>query len=488
MSDSVADTNDRSIATRDAGSDLISRDAASTRCLLRPRRRRDRGEPGSRRRLMPDNPSDLSRKVTQMRTQMAARLAGGVSLVTLMAASQPPRGLLGRVMAAPRDEASVAEAIRSLTDGFTAFKAKHDKEMSEVQSELDGHSTAMATYRLAGPGGGESSRPTDPEYSQAYASWFRTGAGEHEIKAQNTNGGPYAAMSAGDNEAGGYTAPTEWDRRINKSLRSLSPIRRLARVVSTSRNYSTLWNDEAWGSGWVGETAGRPATATPGLKPVTFNHGEIYANPAITQTLLDDADFDIEQWLADEIGETFARQEGIAFLSGDGVNKPRGILTYVPGGASENQHPGGTLGITMSGASGAISNADVLIDFVYSLGAPYRQNATWLMNSTTAAVIAKMKDGDGRYIWREGLVPGQPATLLGYPVEIEEGMPTVVAGSIPIAFGDFRRGYVVNDRTGARLLRDPYTNKPYVHFYTTKRVGGGVDDPRAIRLLKIGAA
>lgn len=425
-----------------------------------------------------------------MRTHLCARPKAGVSLGAIAASMLPPRGLVGEVRAGPRDNSpDLKAAIEGINGAFSDFKTKHRDEMDGIQASIDEMASKTAALRLNGSGGGSDSFfPADPEYSRLYSQWFRSGGNEHDLKAKNAPGSPYAAMSVGDNEAGGYTAPTEWDRRITKALRSLSPLRKLARVIPTQRAYSSLWSDDQWGSGWAGETAGRPATATPGLKPVIFNHGELYANPAVTQTLLDDADFQIEDWLATEVGETFARQEGIAFVSGDGVNKPRGFLTYVPGGASETTHPGGTLGISLSGAAATIADADVLIDFVYSLGAPYRQNATWVMSSTTAAVVAKMKDGDGRYIWREGLVAGQPATLLGYPVEIDEAMPAVAAGAYPIAFGDWRRGYVINDRHGVRLLRDPYTNKPYVHFYTTKRVGGGVDDPRAIRLLKIGAA
>ena len=266
-------------------------------------------------------------------------------------------------------------------------------------------------------------------------------------------------------------------------------MRRLARVVPTTvRAYSTLYAASGWGSGWVGETAARPETSTPTFDPLTFPHGEIYANPGITQNLLDDADFNLEAWLADEVAEEFGKQEGVAFIAGNGTNKPRGLLTYVEGGASDDHHPGGNLTVVLSGAAAALPGPDGLIDFVYGLSAPYRQNAKWLMNSMTAAAIAKFKDGDGNYLWRETYVAGQPATLLGYAVEIDENMPNVAADALPIAFGDFKRGYVINDRQSVRVLRDPYTNKPYVHFYTTKRVGGGVDDPKAIRLMKIGTA
>lgn len=194
----------------------------------------------------------------------------------------------------------------------------------------------------------------------------------------------------------------------------------------------------------------------------------------------------MEAWLIAEIATEFMRQEGIAFISGNGVNKPFGLLTYVTGGAAHNRHPGGNLTIVNSGHASQIT-PDGLIDFAYSLPAPYRQGATWLMNSTTAAAISKLKSTTNDYLWREGLAPGQPATLLGFPVEIDENMPNVAANALSVAFGNFQQGYLINDRMGTRLLRDPYTNKPFVNFYATKRVGGGVLDPNAIRLLRIAA-
>ena len=295
-------------------------------------------------------------------------------------------------------------------------------------------------------------------------------------------------MSAGSSADGGYLAPTEWDRKVNKQLALVSPMRRIANVVPTGvRAYSTLWNTAEWGSGWAGETASRPQTTSATLAPVTFDNGEIYAMPAVTQQLLDDAQFDIETWLASEVDDVFAKQEGIAFISGDGVNKPRGLLTYIEGGASAGRHPGGNLTIVPSGQAAAFS-ADGLITFTYSLPAPYRQGANWLMNSTTAGSIRLLKDGQGNYLWKESYVAGQPSTLLGYPVEIDENMPNVAANALPIAFGNFKIGYIINDRHGIRVLRDPYTAKPYVLFYVTKRVGGGVADPNAIRLMRIAAA
>ncbi|HYD14660.1 MAG TPA: phage major capsid protein [Allosphingosinicella sp.] len=324
----------------------------------------------------------------------------------------------------------------------------------------------------------------DPDYSRTFASHFRRGDGEDYLRTANGTGDRatvHAAMSIGDNSAGGYLAPVEWDRRISEALRAVSPMRRLAQVQVTSVGaYSTLWNNDQWGSGWVGETAARPATSNASLSPLVFPTGEIYAMPIATQRLLDDAGINVERWLTDSVQREFNRQEGIAFLSGNGTNKPYGLLTYAEGAANEAVHPGGAIDVTEVAIT-----PDALVDFLYSLTAPYRQNATWLMSSLTAALISKMKDGDDNYIWREGLISGQPATLLGRPVEIDEGMPGPTAGSICIAFGDFRAGYVINDRLGTRILRDPFSNKPYVMFYVTKRVGGGLADPNALRFLRL---
>ncbi len=222
-------------------------------------------------------------------------------------------------------------------------------------------------------------------------------------------------------------------------------------------------------------------TTTPGLAQVQFAAGEIYANASATQTLLDDSAISSERWLIGLISREFSRQEDIAFISGDGVNKPRGLLTFVDGGASDGFHPGGNITVV----DGAIT-VEGLVDFMYGLGAAYRgQRSTWLMSSFTAAFISKLRDADGNLIWRPSLAAGQPDSLLGRPVEIDDTMPGPDAGSIAIAFGDFATAYTIVDRQGVRILRDPFTNKPFVNFYCTRRVGGSVADPHAVKLLRI---
>ena len=410
-------------------------------------------------------------------------LASAASASLAAHAANPPRALQSGV----RAEKSEKQLIEEMTDTVKDWTAKGEGRLSTIEAALNDILLNNASNKL-GLGGRPS--PDDPEYTGAFASYVRHGASEEELRKANAEGMRsqiHAAMRVGTDSDGGYLAPAEWDRMVHRQQRTRSPLRRIARQITTGvGGFTTVWNSSNWGSGWVGEEAARPQTGTPTLSTLEFASGEIYANPAITQRLLDDSEIDLEAWISDELAEEFGKQEEIAFLSGDGVNKPFGLLTYVDGGAADGKHPGGNLSVVNSGSASTVT-ADGLVEFVYSLPAPYRVNATWLMSSTTAATISKLKDGDGNYIWRESYKQGDPATLLGYPVEIDEGMPAVAADNTPIAFGNFNLGYLINDRRGIRVLRDPYTNKPFVNFYTTKRVGGGVLDPHAIRLLKIGA-
>jgi HK97 family phage major capsid protein len=304
------------------------------------------------------------------------------------------------------------------------------------------------------------------------------------FQAHVRKGDVQAALSTGSDTDGGYTAPIEWDRTIQDKLKLVSPIRTIADVKSTTkRGWTKLLNDREIGSGWVGETAARPQTTTPHLIPYAVPIGEIYANPAATQDLLDDSEINIEKWLAEEVEYEFSRQEGIAFVNGDGVNKPRGLLQYTAAGV----HPWGAIPEIKSGVAATVGTGDTLIDLVHDLPAQLAADASFLMNRNTVGRIRKMKDGQGNYMWQPSLQQGQPQTLMGYRLVEASDMPNADAGAIPIVFGDFRRGYLIVDRFGVRVLRDPYTNKPYVLFYTTKRVGGIVQDPTVLRYFRVGA-
>jgi len=299
------------------------------------------------------------------------------------------------------------------------------------------------------------------------------------------------ALSGVSDAAGGYAVPEELDEQIDKTLTAISPIRAIANVVKVgSAGYRKLVTTGGTPSGWVAETAGRPETDTPDFMEIAPPFGELYANPAASQAMLDDAAFDVEAWLAQEIATEFARAEGAAFVAGNGTSRPKGFLAAPNSDEADGVRDFGTLQFIKTGVAGgfpATNPQDKLIDLVQALRSPYRQGAVFVMNSATAARIRKFKTDDGAFLWQPGLVTGQPDTLLGYPVVEAEDMPDVAANSLSIAFGNFKAGYLIAERSETQILRDPFTNKPFVHFYATKRVGGQVMNSEAIKLLKFAA-
>lgn len=359
---------------------------------------------------------------------------------------------------------------------FDAISSSIDK----LQETLNAQAVEVAALKLNGGSGTGDLPATKPEYLNAFKAHMRRG--------DHAGADIQAAMTEGSTGDGGYMAPVEWDRTIINKLKLISPIRDNARVMSISTaGFSKLFNDRNIGSGWVGETAARPATTTPGIGSLAFNPGELYANPAISQTLLDDAAVDLESWLANEVQFEFARQEGIAFLSGDGAaNKPFGILTYVTGAANAAKHPWGAIDVTNTGAAAAMTG-DGFIDLMYSLPSAFVPNAKLYLNRLSMGAIRKLKDGQGNYLWQPTYVAGQPQTINGAPVVELPDMPLVAAGNIVALYGDMSSSYLIVDRIGIRVLRDPFTDKPYVHFYTTKRVGGGLIDPEPMKALKVSA-
>ncbi|MBO9715070.1 phage major capsid protein [Sphingomonas sp.] len=295
--------------------------------------------------------------------------------------------------------------------------------------------------------------------------------------------------TAGDH--GGYAVPREIDALIDATLKSISPIRGIANVVKVgSAGYRKLVTSGGFESGWASETGARDETDTPVFNEIAPPMGELFANPAASQAMLDDAQFDVEGWLADEVAREFAAAEGAAFVNGNGTSKPKGFLQATVSASSDASRTFGQLQYIASGAAGAFAAnpEEKLIDLMQALRPPYRQGASWVMNSATLAKIRKFKTTTGEFLWAPGLAAGQPATLLGYPVVEAEDMPDIAANSLSIAFGNFKAGYLIADRTETQVLRDPYSNKPYVHFYATKRVGGMVSNSEAIKLLKFAAS
>jgi HK97 family phage major capsid protein len=296
------------------------------------------------------------------------------------------------------------------------------------------------------------------------------------------------AMSVGSAPDGGYLAPPETEHEIGRRLSALSPIRSIAGVREVSATvYKKPFMTAGPAVGWVGETAARPQTNSPTLDELSFPAAELYAMPAATATLLEDAAVNIDEWLAAEVEQAFAEQEGAAFVVGDGANKPKGFLSYDK--VANSAWEWGKLGYVPTGVEGDWPEddpSDVLVDLVYAVRAGYRQNGAFVMNRKTQSAIRKFKDASGGYLWQPPASAGGRATLMTFPVVEAEDMPDIEEDSFSVAFGDFRRGYLIVDRQGVRVLRDPYSAKPYVLFYTTRRVGGGVQDFDAIKLLKFG--
>jgi len=287
---------------------------------------------------------------------------------------------------------------------------------------------------------------------------------------------------------GAHVAPPELDRMIESRLAAVSPMRSIATVRTTGANvFRKPVSTTAAGTGWAEETGARDQTTAPTLTLIEFPTAELYANLAATQTLLDDAYVNLEEWIASEVEEAFAGQERTAFVTGDGDSKPKGILSYtIVADATQDWEE---IGYIASGAAGAFATADPvdkLIDLVYAPKAQFRQNGRFVMNRKTVSAVRKLKDADDHYIWQP-TDSGMGATLLGYPITEIEEMPDIAANAYAIAFGDFARFYLIVDRAGIRVLRDPFTAKPYVLFYVTKRVGGGVQNFDAVKLMKFAA-
>lgn len=349
-----------------------------------------------------------------------------------------------------------------------------DRALSETKSSLERLALAARRPALA-------SDPEVGEARQAWLAYLRRGDDSQLARIEAK------AHSVGTPSDGGYVAPAELDRIVERRLRQISPMRDIATVRTTSATTfkKPITTTEA-AAGWVSETGERTQTATPALALMEFPTAELYANVAATQTLLDDAFVNIEEWIAGETEQVFAGKERAAFVSGDGVNKPKGFLSYMT--VADASHEWDKIGYVAAGGASfpATAPVDKLYDLAYALKSSFRQNARFVMNRKTVAAIRKLKEND-RYIWEPENQTGG-ATVLGFPVTEIEEMPDIGANAMAIAFGDFAAGYLIVDRAGIRVLRDPFTAKPYVLFYVTKRVGGGVQNFDAIKLLKFAAS
>ncbi len=349
------------------------------------------------------------------------------------------------------------------------------------QRQLDGIALKSARPALSSE---RAPTPGQLEHKAAFDSYIRNGESAG-LRALETK-----ALSSGSNPDGGYLVPPQTETEIGRRLTAISPIRSIAGVREISGNvYKKPFMTAGPATGWVGETDARPQTSTPTLAELTFPAMELYAQPAASATLLEDSAVNIDEWIASEVEQVFAAQEGTAFVNGDGTNKPKGFLQYTK--VAEASWSWTNIGYVATGTAGAFdadAPIDAIIDLVYALKAGYRQNGSFVMNRKTQAAVRKLKDADGQYLWSPPTQQNGRANLLTYPIVEAEDMPDIAANAYAIAFGDFRRGYLVVDRQGVRVLRDPFSAKPYVLFYTTKRVGGGVQDFDAIKLLKFAAS
>ncbi|HBN4768346.1 TPA: phage major capsid protein [Escherichia coli] len=396
------------------------------------------------------------------------------------------------------DVKDVEQVAQELQAKFDAFKEKNDKRLEAVEqekgklagevetlngklSELDELKSALEEElkQVKRPAGGPQSKAAS-EHKTAFIGFMRKGKddGLRELERK--------ALQVGVDEDGGYAVPEELDRTILNLLKDEVVMRQEATTITVGgANYKKLVNLGGTASGWVGETDARPETDASKLGQIEPFMGEIYGNPQATQTMLDDAFFNVEDWINSELAIEFAEQEEIAFTSGNGTKKPKGFLAYASTLDPDKTRVFGTLQHILSGAAAGVT-ADAIIKLVYTLRKVHRNGAKFMMNNNSLFAIRILKDSEGNYLWRPGLELGQPSSLAGYGVAENEQMPDIAADAKAIAFGNFKRGYTIVDRIGTRILRDPYTKKPFVGFYTTKRTGGMLVDSQAIKLLQIG--
>lgn len=351
------------------------------------------------------------------------------------------------------------------------------KQQDERMDMLDRKMTSYGRPPLAAATEGEA------PHRKAFGAYLRTGD-DDGLRGLTLEGKAMSTAVAAD---GGYLVDPQTADTIRSMLVATSSLRAIASVVGVDATaYDVLVDRSEVGSGWATETGSVSETATPLIERISIQLHELSAMPKVSQRLLDDSAFDVESWLAGKIATRFIRAEASAFVNGDGIDKPKGFLQATK--VADASWTWGNLGYVPTGAASdfATTNpADCIISLVYALSADYRANAAFVMNSKTAGAVRKMKDADGRFLWSDGLAAGEPARLMGYPVLIAEDMPDIAANAYAIAFGDFKAGYTIAERPDLRILRDPFSAKPHVLFYATKRVGGDITDYAAIKLLKI---
>jgi HK97 family phage major capsid protein len=374
-------------------------------------------------------------------------------------------------------------ALADFVTDLKGFKAEITTKFSQQEERLTMFERKSHTF---GRPALSATQEIDMSHKSAFGTYVRNGD-EDALRGLELD---VKSMSTAVNGDGGYLVDPQTSQTIQTVLKSTASIRTIANVVNVeATSYDVLIDTTDVGSGWVSETGSVADTDTPTIDRISIPLYELSALPKASQRLLDDAAFDIEAWLAGRIADKFAASEASAFINGDGVDKPTGILAHAQ--VDNDSWEWGSLGYVSTGTDGGFDGtnpADAIVELVYALGAQYRANGAFVMNSKTAGQVRKLKDADGRFLWSDGLAAGEPARLMGYAVLVAEDMPDIASDAAAIAFGDFAAGYTVAERPDLRILRDPFSAKPHVLFYATKRVGGDVSDFAAIKLLKFSLA
>jgi HK97 family phage major capsid protein len=373
--------------------------------------------------------------------------------------------------------------VKSALTGFLKDLKDFQTEMKSALQQQEERLTMLdrKTMRYGRPALSASAE-ADVPHKKAFDAYLRSGD-DDGLRGLVLEG---KALNTAVNAEGGYLVDPQTAETIRSSLKSTSSIRAIANVVQVeATSFDVLIDHTDVGSGWASESAAVVESGTPAIERISIPLHELSALPKASQRLLDDSAFDVESWLAGRIADKFMRAEAASFVSGNGIDKPRGFLNHTA--VDDAVWTWGNLGYIPTGTAGdfsASAPADAIVDLVYALDASYRANASFVMNSKTAGAVRKMKDADGRFLWSDGLAAGEPARLMGYPVLIAEDMPDIAANAYAVAFGDFASGYTIAERPDLRVMRDPFSAKPHVLFYATKRVGGDVSDFAAIKLLK----
>jgi HK97 family phage major capsid protein len=385
----------------------------------------------------------------------------------------------------------IREIISLVEENGQRFDAWKEKQEAKFQ-QLEQHIMRAQRPSLGGGissdswGGSATEKKTFTAAARALISGQQEKANELFLEAK--------AMSVGSDPDGGYVVHNTISTGMTTVMNEISPVFKLARKIpmQTGAAFEEPIDRETAEASWVAELAARPDTTTPQLGNLIIQLHEIYAMPKISQKLIDVASIDIWQWLQSKTNIAFAVKESAAFHDGDGVGKPRGILTYTTAATGDSTRTWGQIQHVPTGTSGAFNTTtkgDCLVDMVATLKPQYRNGAVWLMNRKTAAVIRKLKEATtDNYLWQAGLQLGQPDSLLGFPVELDEDMPDIGANSLSVAFGNIEKAYTIIERPGVKFLTDPYTDKPNVRLFAYRRVGADVNNTEAIKLLKFSAA